>query len=55
MDGSEGVWDVNWSMRNMNTKPVSREKAILDVGREVGWWLDILSIPLYSNIKVVFT
>jgi len=26
--------------------PVNKEKAILEVGRAVGWWFDILSIPL---------
>jgi len=36
MEGNGGEWCVNCSMRNINVKPVSREKAILDVGREVG-------------------
>jgi len=38
-------WDVNCSIKNMNVKPVSNERAILVVGREAGWWADILSIP----------
>jgi hypothetical protein len=33
--------------KNASTRtPVNKEKAILEVGRAVGWWFDILSIPL---------